>query len=264
MLRKQPFDLMIAALLPVFVLGIGYLIFSVQADQEIVSPTAANNYYNAPGTYEASVGANVWFGREVQSWILCESPNNANGTLNPGGFFDIVSTNETATVSNNATADKIQWNRTQGWVFGTTTPWGGTQANVTLEKSIWTYDTDNANTLIGYPWNGIELHERQSGSGDIGIQTEVTGWWPGPDDDADQNPDWICPKYYKYGGWLSLGDIEAGCDPHAAPNPTLAEDWIEISEWAGEWDDPEQHNGTLARHGQDGAFEIWIDCIEAD
>ncbi len=73
MFRKQQLDLIIAALLPVSVLGIGFLVFSTMAalnPGESANPAASGDYYRTPGK------DGKWFGPEVLSDTLCAGQNS--------------------------------------------------------------------------------------------------------------------------------------------------------------------------------------------
>lgn len=215
MLGKQRLELFIAALLPVCVLGIGFIGFSVMAGLnpgETANPAASGSYYRSPGV------SGTYFGSEIRSDTLC--PGAGQNDPNIPDFnngFDITNTVETATVSANSTANGLDWIRLQDWTFGNTPPWGTNYSNITLNTTVhpwgclgegphpWPncdetpgWDGDDQ----GFPWNGTETHWRNGTR--VDSNTDVFFW------DAP-NSSWACVDYRIYVGWEPGGPYWYDC-----------------------------------------------------
>jgi len=232
MFRKQQLELIIAALLPVCVLGIGFLVFSARAGLvagESATPVGSGAYYRNPGSN------NKWFGPEVHSETLCAG---VNSQYNQG--FDIIRTEENASVVASNTPHAVDWYRTQYWTFGSAPPWSNNSSTITLNQTIGWSDPGVGNGTNGHPWNGVEIHWRNGNI--IEAQSRVTGWQRGPDNN------WLCPKYYKTGGWLSGQPIKVQCPSTQLPFPP---DWFD-----------EPINVVLNPvHGIGQKSGSWYDCI---
>ena len=147
-MRKQ-LDLILAALIPVMVLAVGFLAVSSKAGlRKDVNPEGATDYYGNG------------FGPEINSNHLCPDAN-----------FDIYQTSESASVSvpNFPGKPLIRWYRFQRWDFNThNTPWGTNFAEVTTsglininakENNLYVMPRGGSSTT-GFPWSGYETHYR--------------------------------------------------------------------------------------------------------
>jgi len=247
MLRKN-LDLIFDGFLLITVLGIGFWSTFVNArlnPGERAQPASSGAYYRTPGTN------GMWFGPEINSLTLCSGVHNP---YNNRGRFDIVETIENATVSASNIRGALHWYRGQKWGFGTTgTPWGTNYSYITLRDDLGWSEISAGGGTTGYPWSGIERHWRD---GDIiRAQASVMGWrryfWRGEK--------WICPMYYKTGGWEGE-TLEINCKTLRTWFPP---DWDVLKQNDGDFEPPtERKPGVLSRKGK--KTHRWYDCIKID
>ena len=244
MLRKN-LDLVFNALLLLIVLGVAFSGRFVGArlnSSERAQPAASGAYYRTPGKNGR------WFGPEVNSLTLCEGVHNP---YNNRGFFDIVETIENAVVSASRIPGALRWYRGQKWVFGTAdTPWGTNTSYITLHDDLGWSEISTGGGTTGYPWSGIERHWRD---GDIiRSQAVVVGWRQ----QRYGSQLWICPMYYKIGGWEGE-HLEVHCDTLRTWFPP---DWNVLKQRDRDFGAPtERKPGVLSRKGKK-TFR-WYDCI---
>lgn len=168
-IAKKRIDLIVAALLPVGILAIGFLISRAMAGPpgQTFDPVACGPYYGS------------WFGPETP---------NAPGYC-PGQ--NVSRTTETASFSpiNNA---NIHWHRDQYWTFGVTMPWGTSTCNVTLYSDIPAdWFSDSTDYTQGY-WNGTESSWRNGSR--VEVFSNTYRWFR--KNVAGTN--YRCPKYRLY------------------------------------------------------------------
>lgn len=181
---KKQLDLIVAVLLPVSILAIGFLRSRAMAGNpaETFVPTACGNSYRS------------WFGGETP-----HAPGYCPGQ-------NVSSTTETASFSA-IDDDTIHWHRFQYWTFGVTTPWGSSTCNVTLYKDIPAgWFGDSTDYTIGY-WNGTESSWRKSGDPDtILVSSDTYRWFRKVVDGTNYR----CPKYRVYETSQSFYDCISG------------------------------------------------------
>ena len=103
----------------------------------------------------------------------------------------------------------------------------------------------------GYPWSGIERHWRDGNI--IRAQASVVGWRRY----ARGTSQWICPMYYKIGGWEGE-PLEVNCKTLRTWFPP---DWNVLKQKDGDFDPPtEREPGVLSRRSK--KTQLWYDCIK--
>ncbi len=246
-MRKR-LELILTALLPVAVLSIGFVTFSSKAglnSNETASPKASGDYYRAPGK------DGMYFGPEVYSSTLNGGPFN-NG-------FEIVYTNECGSVSASSTPNAVSWHRNQVWSFSTdpehdTPPWGTTSSYIALRDDLGWDEISLGGGTTGYPWAGYEIHESEADSLIVSGWTDVTGYRRHPvDADADDEPIYICPMYYKTGDWVYDGAT-------GGKSPDNVEEYKQSKGRFGPPMFRDEEEQILSRFVAD--LDRWFDCIE--
>ncbi len=234
-MRKQS-GLIIAALLPVMVLVIGFCVVTSKAGLDVdVCPAGAEPYYGPPGV------DGMYFGTEISSSDLC-------GVVNG---FDTYVTTENASVSDSWVPDEINWHREQRWDFTSdATPWGTNTAEVTTSGLLNIF----GDVVDGFPWSGSESHSRvvpNVGETYVAVDASVTTWMH---HSHDNGIEYVCPYYYKesttYKYYCESAEIDFG---------NLLEVFDE------DFGDPEfrpDQPDTLSRWSQD--TNSWHDCIEVN
>ena len=247
MLRKN-LDLLLNILLLLIVIGvISWTKFAGAKlnPGERANPAASGKYYRTPGQDRK------WFGPEVNSLTLCEGVHNL---YNNRGFFDIVETIENAVVSKSSIRGALHWYRRQKWVFSSDkTPWGTNESIITLNDDLGWSEINPGSGTTGYPWSGIERHWREGNI--IRAQASVMGWRRY----ARGNERWVCPMYYKIGGWQGES-LEVNCKTLRTWFPP---DWNVLKQRDGDFGRPvERKIGVLSRKGR--RTQRWYDCIRID
>ena len=238
-------DILFAALLPTVILGIALWNTYARArlnPGETAEPRDAGAYYRTPGRNRQ------WFGPEVNSLTLCPGVHNP---YNNRGFFDIPEIIERAEVSPSRIRGALHWHRAQRWYFATDrTPWGTNYAYITLRDDLGWSEINAGSGTTGYPWSGVERHWRDGRI--IRAQASVTGWRRY----ARGQERWICPMYYKIGGWEDES-IEVHCRTLKTWFPP---DWDVLKQKDGDFGPPvERKPGVLSRRGK--KTKRWYDCI---
>ncbi len=239
-------NVLVAVLLPIVVLAIGFWGTLARArlnPGESAKPFGSGSYYRTPGK------GGQWFGPEVNSLTLCPGVHNP---YNNRGLFDIAETIEQAEVSASRIRGALHWYRAQKWYFRTShTPWGTNYAYITLRDDLGWSEINAGSGTTGYPWSGTERHWRDGGI--IRAQATVTGWRRYPRGQER----WVCPMYYKTGGW---GDesLEVNCKTLKTWFPP---DWDVLKQKDGDFGPPtERKPGILSRKGK--KTKRWYDCIK--
>lgn len=245
MLRKN-LDLIFNAFLLLAVLGIAFWSTFAKAklnSSERAEPAASGAYYRTPGKN------GKWFGPEVNSLTLCEGVHNP---YNNRGFFDIIETIENAVVSKSSIQGALHWYRRQKWGFATDeTPWGTNVSYITLHDDLGWSEINPGSGTTGYPWSGIERHWRDGNI--IRSQASVMGWRQY----ARGRERWICPMYYKTGGWEGES-LEVNCKTLRTWFPP---DWNVLTQKDRDFGFPvERKPGVLSRKGR--RTHRWYDCIK--
>ena len=154
---------------------------------ESAKPANSGFYYRTPGVN------GKWFGPEINSLTLCPGVHNP---FNNRGQFDIIETIENAAVSRSSIRGALHWYRGQRWYFSTDdTPWGTNFSYITLRDDLGWDEISVGSGTTGYPWSGVERHWRDGNI--IRAQASVIGWRRY----ARGTERWVCPMYYKIGGW---------------------------------------------------------------
>jgi len=245
MLRKN-LDLIFNGLLLLIVLGIAFWSTFAKAklnSNERAEPSASGAYYRTPGKN------GKWFGSEINSLTLCKGVHNQ---FNNRGFFDITETIENAVVSKSKINGALHWTRRQKWVFADeNTPWGTDVSIIMLRDDMGWTEISRGTGTTGYPWSGIERHWRDDNI--IRSQSSVMGWRQY----ARGSDRWICPMYYKIGGWQ--GDsLEVHCKTLKTWFPP---DWNVLVQRKGDFGSPvERKPGVISRKGK--RTNRWYDCIK--
>ena len=238
-------DLIFDAFLLVVVLSIGFWNTYAKArlnPGERAQPANSGFYYRTPGVN------GTWFGPEVNSLTLCAGVHNP---YNNRGRFDIVETIENATVSASRIRGALHWYRGQQWRFSTNdTPWGTNFSYITLRDDLGWSEISAGGGTTGYPWSGVERHWRDGNI--IRAQAFVMGWRRY----ARGAEQWICPMYYKIGGWEGE-TLEVNCKTLRTWFPP---DWNVLRQRDGDFGPPvERKPGVLSRKGK--KTQQWYDCI---
>ena len=245
MFRKN-LDLIFNAFLLIVVLAIGFWNTYARArlnPGERAQPASSGSYYRTPGVN------GKWFGPELNSLTLCEGVHNP---YNNRGQFDIVETIESAAVSRSSIRGALHWYRGQQWRFAADdTPWGTNYSYITLHDDLGWSEISVGGGTTGYPWSGVERHWRD---GDIiRAQTFVIGWRRY----ARGVERWVCPMYYKIGGWEGE-TIEVNCKTLRTWFPP---DWDVLKQNDRDFGPPvERKPGVLSRRGK--KTQRWYDCIK--
>lgn len=213
---------------------------------ERADPRASGEYYRTPGKNRK------WFGPEVNSLTLCEGVHNL---YNNRGLFDIIETIEIAVVSKSNIPRALHWHRRQKWGFASDeTPWGTNVSYITLHDDLGWSEISPGGGTTGYPWSGIERHWRDGNI--IRAQASVMGWRqyaPG----GQNGERWICPMYYKVGGWEGES-LEVNCKTLRTWFPP---DWNVLKQKDRDFSSPvERKLGVLSRKGK--RTNRWYDCIK--
>ena len=211
--------------------------------QERADPPASGAYYRTPGKN------GKWFGPEINSLTLCKGTHNL---YNNRGFFDIVETIENAVVSKSKIRGALHWYRRQKWTFADdNTPWGTNVSIITLHDDLGWSEISTGGGTTGYPWSGIERHWRDGNI--IKQQATVMGWRQF----ARGKERWVCPMYFKIGGWKGE-NIEVHCRTYRTWFPP---DWQELKQRDGDFRFPvERKPGIISRRGK--LTHRWYDCIK--
>ena len=91
------------------------------------------------------------------------------------------------------------------WYFSTDdTPWGTNFSYITLRDDLGWDEISVGGGTTGYPWSGVERHWRDGNI--IRAQASVVGWRRY----ARGAERWVCPMYYKIGGWEGE-TVEVNC-----------------------------------------------------
>ncbi len=241
-------DILFAALLSAVILAIAFWNTYARArlnPGETAEPRAAGAYYRTPGRN------GQWFGPEVNSLTLC---SGAHTPYNNRGFFDITETIERAEVSPSRIPRALHWYRAQKWYFATDrTPWGTNYAYLTLRDDLGWSEINAGSGTTGFPWSGAERHWRDGRI--IRAQASVTGWRRY----LYRQERWICPMYYKVGGWEDES-IEVHCSTLKQWFPP---DWDVLKQKNGDFGPPmERKPGVLSRWGK--KTKRWYDCIKIE
>ena len=245
MLRKN-IDIFLNLLLLCVVLCVGFWSTYAKAKlnpQERAVPAASGTYYRTPGKN------NRWFGPEISSLTLCKGVHNI---YNNRGYFDIIETIENAVVSKSRINGALHWYRRQVWRFADDeTPWGTNQSIITLNDDLGWSEINRGTGTTGYPWSGIERHWREGNI--ILSQSSVMGWRQY----ARGRERWVCPMYYKIGGWTGE-HLEVHCRTLRTWFPP---DWNVLIQREGDFGAPvERKPGVISRKGKRN--NRWYDCIK--
>ncbi|MCY4404502.1 MAG: hypothetical protein OXD54_18205 [Candidatus Poribacteria bacterium] len=246
MLRKN-IDLIIDAFLLIAVLGIAFWSTYAKAKlnpSERAEPGDSGAYYRTPGKNGR------WFGPEINSLTLCKGVHNP---YNNRGFFDIIETIENAVVSKSRINGALHWYRRQEWKFANDdTPWGTNYFYITLSDDLgWSEIHTGRGGTTGYPWSGIERHWRDGNI--IRAHASVMGWRQY----SRGRERWICPMYYKIGGWQGES-LEVHCKTLRTWFPP---DWNVLAQKYGHFGTPvERKPGVISRKGK--RTNRWFDCIK--
>ncbi len=243
---RKNLDLIFDGFLLVLVLGIAFWNSHARArlnPGERAHPPSSGSYYRTPGVN------GMWFGPELNSLTLCEGVHNP---YNNRGRFDIVETIESAAVSASRIRGALHWYRGQWWYFSTDdTPWGTNYSYITLYDDLGPSEISAGGGTTGYPWSGVERHWRDGNI--IRAQASVTGWRRY----ARGSELWICPMYYKIGGWEGE-TLEVNCKTLRTWFPP---DWNVLKQLDGDFGPPtEREPGVLSRKGK--KTQQWYDCIK--
>lgn len=164
---KKRLDLIVASMLPVCILVIGFLISRAMAG-DTFDPAACENSYGS------------WFGKETPGMPSYCPGYNTSSTAETAYFSSIDNT-------------KIHWHREQDWTFAVNTPWNTSTCNVTLDKDILAGDFgDSTDYKIGY-WNGTESKWRDGDC--VYVSSDFYKWFRKNVDGTNYR----CPKtrYYE-------------------------------------------------------------------
>ena len=210
--------------------------------QERAEPAASGAYYRTPGKNRK------WFGPEINSLTLCKVHNPYNNR----GFFDITETIENAVVSKSSIKGALHWYRRQEWSFADEkTPWGTNYSYLTLHDDLGWSEISRGTGTTGYPWSGIERHWRDGNI--IRSQASVMGWRQY----ARGRERWICPMYYKIGGWNDE-NLEVHCKTLRTWFPP---DWNVLTQKDRDFGSPvERKPGVISRKGK--RTNRWYDCLK--
>lgn len=245
MLRKN-IDIIFDMFLLFIVLGVVFWSTFAKAKLnpgERAEPAASGAYYRTPGKNRK------WFGPEINSLTLCEGVHNI---YNNRGFFNIIETIENAVVSKSSIDGALHWYRRQKWGFADDeTPWGTNVSYITLHDDLGWSEISSGGGTTGYPWSGIERHWRDGNI--IRAQASVTGWRRY----SRGRERWVCPMYYKIGGWQAES-LEVNCRTLRTWFPP---DWNVLKQKDGDFGFPvERKLGVISRKAK--RTNRWYDCIK--
>lgn len=245
MLQKN-LDLIFDVFLLFVVLGVAFWSTFAKAKLnpgERAEPAASGVYYRTPGK------SGMWFGPEINSLTLCEGVHNQ---YNNRGSFNIIETIENAVVSKSSIDGALHWYRRQKWGFADDkTPWGTNVSYITLNDDLGWSEISSGGGTTGYPWSGVERHWRDGNV--IRAQASVMGWRRY----SRGRERWVCPMYYKIGGWQGES-IEVNCRTLRTWFPP---DWNVLVQKDGDFGLPvERKLGVISRKGK--RTNLWFDCIK--